>query len=187
MNRCEWAKSELMTAYHDLEWGVPLHDDCLLFEFLILEGAQAGLSWSTILQRRENYRTAFDHFDPGIVAGYSVSKVEKLLDNSGIIRNRRKIISAVQNARIFLEIQQEFGAFSTYLWNFVDGKPLQNHWLSLQEIPAQTAASNSLSSDLKRRGMQFVGPTICYAYMQAVGLVNDHTVSCFRHDELSRI
>jgi DNA-3-methyladenine glycosylase I len=185
MNRCEWAQTEMMTAYHDQEWGVPLHDDRLLFEFLILEGAQAGLSWSTILQRRETYRLAFDKFDPLLVAGYSPARVETLLLDAGIIRNRRKIEAAVQNARVFLQIQREFGTFDAFLWSFVGDKPVQNRWQSIHELPASTPTSEVLSRDLKKRGMQFVGPTICYAYMQAVGLVNDHTISCFRYQELS--
>ncbi|MCC6147999.1 MAG: DNA-3-methyladenine glycosylase I [Anaerolineaceae bacterium] len=185
MDRCGWAQSALMIAYHDLEWGVPLHDDSLLFEFLILEGAQAGLSWSTILNRREGYRQAFDQFDPALVASYTPEKVDALLLDSRIIRNRRKIEAAVQNARIFLQIQAEQGSFFTFLWQFVDGKPLQNRWRSLAELPAQTPLSQKLSQELRGRGMNFVGPTICYAYMQAVGLVNDHLLSCFRHAELA--
>ncbi|NPV77390.1 MAG: DNA-3-methyladenine glycosylase I [Anaerolineae bacterium] len=186
MKRCEWAKSDLMIAYHDLEWGVPLHDDRLLFEFLTLEGAQAGLSWSTILQRREGYRQVFDGFDPAVVASYTAEKIEALLLESRIIRNRRKIEASVQNARAFLQIQKEYKSFDAFLWQFTGGKPLQNHWQSLSEIPAKTPLAEELSRALRSRGMKFVGPTICYAYMQAVGLVNDHVVSCFRHQELAQ-
>jgi DNA-3-methyladenine glycosylase I len=173
-------------AYHDEEWGVPVHDDRILFEFLILEGAQAGLSWSTILKKRPNYRLAFDNFDPAVVAGYSDQKVAELLQDPGIVRNRLKINAAVQNARAFLAIQQEFGSFEAYLWGFVGGKPVRNSWSSLAEIPAHTPLSDALSKDLLRRGFKFVGSTICYAFMQAVGLVNDHTVNCFRYAQLSQ-
>jgi len=186
MDRCAWAQSELMIAYHDLEWGVPLHNDRLLFEFLVLEGAQAGLSWSTILQRREGYRQAFDGFDPAVVASYPIAKIDALLLDSRIIRNRLKIEAAVQNARAFLQIQKEYTSFDVFLWQFTGGKPLQNHWQSLSEIPAQTSLAEELSRTLRSRGMKFVGPTICYAYMQAVGLVNDHVISCFRHQELAQ-
>jgi DNA-3-methyladenine glycosylase I len=182
--RCEWAQDEDMIAYHDEEWGVPVYDDRLLFEFLILEGAQAGLSWRTILNRRENYRAAFNNFLPEIVAAYDEEKIASLLANPGIIRNRLKIRSAVQNARAFLHIQEEFGSFSAYLWSFMGGKPRVNRWTSLSDIPTQTDESRALSKDLKQRGFNFVGPTICYAFMQAVGLVNDHTVDCFRYNEI---
>jgi DNA-3-methyladenine glycosylase I len=186
--RCAWASSDpLYTTYHDLEWGVPAHDDRHLFEMLILEGAQAGLSWITILKKRDNYRQAFDNFEAQVVAGYDERKIEALLTNPGIVRNRRKIEAAVQNARAFLAIQQEFGAFDAYLWRFVGGQPQQNHWHALTELPAQTAESEALSKDLRRRGFNFVGPTICYAFMQAVGLVNDHVIDCFRHAEIAQL
>ena len=171
--RCEWAGDDpLSVAYHDEEWGVPVHDDRTLFEFLILEGAQAGLSWNTILKKRENYRAAFDNFDPHKVASYDEEKIAALLDNPGIVRNRLKVRSAVQNARAFLEVQQEFGTFDAYIWQFVDGRPIQNNWRSLSEIPAQTAASQAMSEDLKKGGFNFVGPTICYAFMQKNGTLN---------------
>ena len=183
--RCDWAGTDpLYVAYHDEEWGVPAHDDRTLFEFLILEGAQAGLSWSTILNKRENYRKAFDNFDPVKVARYDARKVAKLLADPGIVRNRLKIHAAIQNARAFLEIQREFGSFDAYLWQFVGGKPKLNKWKTLKEIPAHTAESDALSKDLKKRGFSFVGSTICYALMQAVGMVNDHVVGCFRYAEL---
>lgn len=183
--RCDWAGTEpLYLAYHDNEWGLPEHDDRKLFEMLVLEGAQAGLSWSTILNKRENYRLAFDNFEPEIIAAYDDDKIEALLADPGIVRNRRKIESAVQNARAFLEIQQEFGSFDVYLWGFVGGKPIVSAWKSLSELPAKTAESEALSKDLKRRGFNFVGPTICYAFMQAIGMVNDHVVDCFRYAEL---
>lgn len=182
--RCGWAQSELMTVYHDQEWGVPVYDDRLLFEFLTLEGAQAGLTWSTILKRRENYRQALDNFQPEIIATYDEGKVAALLQNPGIIRNRLKIRSVIRNARAFVDIQGEFGGFSKYIWGFVDGKPLQNHLPSISEIPAKTPQSEGMSKDLIKRGFTFVGPTICYAFMQAVGMVNDHTVDCFRYTEL---
>jgi DNA-3-methyladenine glycosylase I len=183
-SRCQWAGTELSTAYHDHEWGVPVHDDRLLFEFLILEGAQAGLNWETILKKREGYRLAFDNFDPNIVAGYGPEKVEELLLNPGIVRNRRKVLSAVQNARAFLQVQQEYGSFDAYIWQFVGGKPVQNAWNAQSELPASTAQSDSMSRDLKKRGFSFCGSTICYAYMQAVGMVNDHEISCFRYLDL---
>lgn len=184
--RCLWAGSDpLYAAYHDLEWGVPVHDDRTLFEFLVLEGAQAGLSWSTILKKRDAYRAAFDQFDPTIVAGYDDGKVVELLANPGIVRNRAKIASAIRNARAFLLIQQEFGSFDAYTWQVVGGRPIQNAWRSLAEIPAETAESRAMSKDLQRHGLNFVGPTICYAFMQACGMVNDHTVDCFRHAQLS--
>ncbi len=184
-SRCEWAGTDpLYVAYHDQEWGVPVHDDRTLFEFLILEGAQAGLSWSTILNKRENYRKAFDSFDPAKVARYDARKVARLMADPGIVRNRLKIEAAIQNARAFLEIQREFGSFDAYIWRFVGGQPKLNQWKRLNEIPAHTAESDAMSKDLKRRGFSFVGSTICYAFMQAVGMVNDHIVSCFRYREL---
>jgi len=175
-----------MIAYHDREWGVPLHEEQQLFEFLILEGAQAGLSWSTILRKRENYRQAFDGFDPRKVAEYGEEKAEALLQDPGIVRNERKIKSAISNAKIFLEIQNEFGSFDEYIWGFVGGSPIQNHWNSAEKIPSETEESSHMSKDLKRRGFSFTGPTICYAFMQAVGMVNDHTTHCFRHREIMR-
>jgi DNA-3-methyladenine glycosylase I len=183
--RCEWAGEDpLYITYHDLEWGVPIHDDRRLFEFLILEGAQAGLSWSTILRKREGYRRAFAAFDPSQVARFDPGRVEELMADPAIVRNRRKIEAAVANARAFTAIQEEFGSFDAYVWGFVGGAPVQNHWRSLAELPAQTLESQSMSRDLIRRGFRFVGPTICYAFMQAVGMVNDHVVDCFRHAEL---
>jgi DNA-3-methyladenine glycosylase I len=184
--RCGWAINDdpLYTAYHDQEWGVPVHDDRLLFEFLVLEGAQAGLSWSTILRKRENFRLAFDGFNPVVIAAYGEAKIAELMANPGIIRNRRKIEAAVLNAQAFLKVQQEFGSFDAYLWGFVNGKPLKNAWKSLGEIPAQTEVSQRMSKDLVRRGFHFVGPTICYAHMQATGMVNDHLVSCFRYNQV---
>ncbi len=185
ITRCAWSTSDpLYIAYHDQEWGVPVHDDRAIFEFLVLEGAQAGLSWITILRKRDNYRAAFDQFDPARVARYDEKKIEALLTNPGIVRNRRKIEAAVQNARAFLEVQGEFGSFDRYIWRFVGGAPRQNAWTSLEQIPAQTEESVALSKDLIRRGFRFVGPTICYAHMQATGMVNDHTVDCFRYKEL---
>jgi len=172
--------SPQMEKYHDFEWGVPVHDDRLLFEFLVLEGAQAGLSWSTILGKRENYRQAFDHFDPHIVARYNESKIHELLQFEGIVRNRLKIQAAVINAREFLVVQQEFGSFNDYLWRFVEGKPIVNHWKRHEDIPASTRLSEILSRDLKKRGFKFVGSTICYAHMQAIGMVDDHLKGCFR-------
>lgn len=178
--RCAWAKTEPNVSYHDKEWGVPVHDDQLLFEFLILEGAQAGLSWETILKKREAYRKAFDNFDPKRVSRYSPSRVEKLMNNAGIVRNRLKIESAIGNAKALLRLQKEFGSFDAYLWAFVGGKPRVNQWKALGEIPAASPESEALSRDLKRRGFRFVGSTICYAFMQAVGMVNDHTLNCFK-------
>jgi DNA-3-methyladenine glycosylase I len=182
--RCSWPSSELDIAYHDKEWGVPVHDDRVLFEFLILEGAQAGLSWSTILGKRENYRKAFAGFDPKRVARLAKSDLRRLLKNPGIVRNRLKIESTVANARAFVAVQKEFGSFDRYVWGFVCGKPLQARRKSLKDIPARTAESDALSKDLKRRGFRFVGSTICYAFMQAVGMVNDHVVGCYRRREL---
>jgi DNA-3-methyladenine glycosylase I len=174
-----------MIAYHDEEWGVPLHDDGKLFEFLILEGAQAGLSWSTILNKRAGYRKAFAGFDPTKVARFTERRVEKLLTDPGIVRNRAKVTSAVGNAQAFLAVQEEFGTFDAYQWRFVDGAPVQNKWRRLADLPASTAVSEAISKDLKKRGFRFVGPTICYAHMQATGMVNDHVVSCFRHREVA--
>ena len=184
MRRCEWAKTELAIAYHDKEWGVPLHDDRALFEFLILEGAQAGLSWETVLRKRDNYRASFDGFDTRMVAEYGERKVKELLGDPGIIRNRRKITAAIQNARSFVAIQEEFGSFDAYVWRFVSGQPRKNGWRTVKEIPSRTPESEALSQDLMRRGFRFVGPIICYAFMQAVGMVNDHTVDCFRYGEV---
>ena len=186
MKRCTWAKNELSIAYHDTEWGVPLHDDRTLFEFLILEGAQAGLSWDTILRKRENYRTAFDNFDAEKVARYDDKKIAELLENEGIIRNRLKIASAIGNAQAFLRVQDEIGSFDKYIWNFVNGKPLKNSVKDTSEVPAKTAVSDVISKDLKKRGFNFVGSTIMYAFMQATGMVNDHLVTCFRYEEISR-
>jgi len=184
-HRCPWCGMEpLYVSYHDEEWGVPLHDDTKLFEFLVLEGAQAGLSWRTILKRRDGYRRAFAHFDPRIVAEYGESDMERLVHDPGIIRNRLKIRSAINNARCFLEIQEEFGSFDSYIWRFVNGKPIQNSWHALKDIPALTDEARNMSKDLKKRGFSFVGPTICYAHMQATGMVNDHLRSCFRYDEI---
>ena len=181
LKRCAWARGELDVAYHDTEWGVPQREDRVLFEFLLLEGAQAGLSWSTILRKRENYRKAFADFDPRKVAKFSDAKIAKLLQDPGLVRNRLKMHAAVTNARAFLDVQREFGRFDAYIWGFVDGHPIVNHWKALRDIPAKTAASDAMSKDLKRRGFKFVGSTICYAFMQAVGMVNDHEVTCFRH------
>ena len=184
MQRCQWAKGGLSTHYHDEEWGAPVHDDRTLFEFLILEGAQAGLSWNTILKKRENYRVAFDGFDAAIVAGYGRWKVNQLLADPGIVRNRLKIDSAVRNAGAFLAVREERGSFDAYIWEFVGGRPKVNAWRSADEVPARTPESVAMSKDLKRRGFNFVGSTICYAFMQAVGMVNDHTVDCFRYGEI---
>ncbi len=179
--RCHWATDELSTRYHDEEWGVPVHDDRKLFEFLLLEGAQAGLSWSTILKKRENFRVAFDNFNPSKIATYDRRKVARLLADPGIVRNRLKIAAAIQNARAFLDVQKEFGSFDTYIWGFVGRKPIINRRHSSRKVPARTRKSDAMSKDLKRRGFSFVGSTICYAFMQAVGMVNDHSVNCFRH------
>lgn len=184
--RCPWAKTELYVQYHDSEWGVPVHDDRLLFEFLILEGAQAGLSWETILKKRQNYRRAFDNFDPAVVARYGQKERKGLLADARIIRNRLKIEAAVQNAEAFLAVQGEFGTFDAYIWRFVGKEPKQSTWRSIKEVPAKTPESDAMSKDLKRRGFKFVGSTICYAFMQAVGMVNDHLVDCFRHGELRK-
>lgn len=188
--RCSWPSSELDIAYHDQEWGVPVHDDRVLFEFLILEGAQAGLSWITILKKRGNYRRAFDGFDPRKIAAYDDAKVFTLLADPGIVRNRLKIAATIQNAKAFLAVQKEFGSFDAYVWQFVGGRPKQNRWKSIAEAPAKTPQSDALSKDLLERGFKFVGSTICYAFMQAVGMVNDHTVDCFRYSaksDLSRV
>ena len=186
--RCPWAGDDpLYVDYHDTEWGVPLHDDRRLFEFLVLEGAQAGLSWLTILRKRENYRQVFDGFDPARIAEFGSEKIERLMANAGIVRNRLKVVSAVRNARAFLDIQREFGSFDAYVWRFVEGKPKINRWRSLPEVRAETTESRALSQDLIRRGFTFVGPTICYAFMQAVGMVNDHLAACFRHREISSV
>ena len=183
MDRCSWATNELNIPYHDQEWGVPLHDDRGLFEFLILEGAQAGLSWDTILRKRENYRAAFDNFDPAEVARYDEAKCAELLLNEGIIRNRLKVASAVANAKAFLKVQDEFGSFDKYIWGFVGGSPIDNK-LKGGDVPAKTEVSDAISKDLKKRGFNFVGSTIMYAFMQATGMVNDHLVSCFRYKEV---
>jgi DNA-3-methyladenine glycosylase I len=184
--RCGWVHDDpIEIAYHDQEWGVPLHDDRKHFEFIILDGFQAGLSWLTILRKRENFRTAFDNFDPTLVARYDDTKQQSLLQNKGIIRNRLKIQAATTNARAFLQVQAEFGSFDAYIWRFVEGEPLQNSWPTLADVPTKTARSDAMSQDLKKRGFKFVGSTICYAYMQAAGMVNDHVVDCFRHGELS--
>lgn len=186
MNRCNWATNELNILYHDSEWGVPVHDDRLFFEFLILEGAQAGLSWDTILRKRDNYRDAFDNFDPVIVSQYDDEKCGELLLNVGIIRNRLKIKSAVENAKAFLKVQEEFGSFDKYIWSFVGGKPLDNKLKGMGDVPAKTEVSDAISKDLKKRGFNFVGSTIMYAFMQATGMVNDHLVTCFRYKEIVR-
>jgi len=187
IERCPWAKTELSTAYHDAEWGVPIHDDRRLFEFLVLEGAQAGLSWETILRKRPAYRAAFDGFDIQKVARYGSRQVDRLLANPGIVRNRLKIVSAIENAGGVLAVRSEFGSLDAYLWSFVGRQPRTNRWQSLTQIPSRTPEAEALSRDLVKRGFRFVGPTICYAFMQAVGMVNDHLVTCFRHAELSRL
>jgi DNA-3-methyladenine glycosylase I len=184
-HRCAWARSELAIRYHDEEWGVPARDDRTLFEFLVLEGAQAGLSWETILRKRERYRQVFDGFDPDIVAGYGPEQVEVLLADPGIVRNRAKIAATITNARAALAVRDECGSLAAYLWRFVDGQPRVNAWRTLAEVPARTAEADAMSKDLKRRGFAFVGSTICYAFMQAVGMVNDHTTDCFRYAELA--
>lgn len=184
MQRCDWAKNELAIHYHDTEWGVPLHDDQKIFEFLILEGAQAGLSWDTVLAKRDNYRAAFDNFDAEKIAKYDDKKCAELLQNQGIIRNRLKIASAVRNAKCYLEIVEKEGSFDKYIWSFVDGKPIVNNWETHKGVPASTAISDAMSKDLKKRGFNFVGSTIMYAFMQATGMVNDHLISCFRYKEV---
>jgi DNA-3-methyladenine glycosylase I len=186
VQRCLWAASEPNTSYHDTQWGVPVHEDRLLFEMLILEGAQAGLSWTTILNKRENYRRAFDNFDAKKIARYDARKVKQLLANPGIVRNRLKVAAAITNAKAFLTAQKEFGSFDAYIWSFVKGKPIQNRRKSFKEVPARTQESDAMSKDLLKRGFKFVGSTICYAFMQAVGMVNDHTVDCFRHAKLAK-
>ena len=189
VTRCAWLDfrskpSELDIHYHDEEWGVPVHGDTLLFEFLILEGAQAGLSWATILKKRDNYRTAYDKFSPAKVAKYNEAKQRELLQNEGIVRNRLKVAASVINAKIFLDVQKEFGRFDKYIWGFVNGSTIQNSWKSLKELPPTTQESDAMSKDLKKRGFKFVGSTICYAFMQAIGMVNDHTTDCFRYSQL---
>ncbi len=185
MKRCEWGnKSELERSYHDEEWGVPIHDDRSLFEFLILEGAQAGLSWSTILRKREGYRKAFDNFDARKISRYSKTDVSGLLANPGIIRNKLKIEATIVNARAFLQVQEEFGSFDRYVWQFVNGKPIQNSWKKMTDIPSTSPESEAMAKDLRKRGFKFVGTTICYAFMQAVGMVNDHVLDCFRYKQL---
>jgi DNA-3-methyladenine glycosylase I len=184
MPRCAWATTEPAITYHDKEWGVPVHDDRVLFEFLILEGAQAGLSWNTILNKRKNYRKAFDGFRPEKIARYTNRDVQRLLRNDGIVRNRLKIAATIENAKRFLEVRKEFGSFDAYLWSFVGGAPIQNRWRTLADVPARTAESDAMSRDLLRRGFKFVGSTICYAFIQATGMVNDHLVTCPRYAEL---
>ena len=187
LNRCPWPRTELDIHYHDTEWGVPQHDDRVLFEFLILEGAQAGLSWSTILKKRENYRAALDQFDARRIAKYDDRKVAQLLADPGIVRNRLKIAATIRNAKACLEVQKEFGSFDQYLWQFIGGQPRQNAWTSLKQVPAKTPESDAMSKDLLQRGFKFVGSTICYALMQAVGMVNDHPVDCFRHAQVKKL
>jgi DNA-3-methyladenine glycosylase I len=184
--RCGWAKNGLSIQYHDREWGVPLHEDRALLEFLILEGAQAGLSWDTILKKRDNYRAAFDGFEAKKIARYDRRKIAALMRNEGIVRNRLKILSAVQNAKAFLEVQKEFGSFDRYIWQFVGGKPLVNAWNAMKKVPSRTVESDAMSKDLKKRGFNFVGSTICYAFMQATGMVNDHAVECFRYRQVGK-
>ena len=188
LKRCAWPTNDpLMIEYHDHEWGVPLHDDRKFFEFIVLDSFQAGLSWATILRKRENFRTAFDNFNPALIAGYQAEKINELLNNAGIIRNRAKINATVKNARAFLEVQKEFGTFDRYIWQFVGGKPIVNRWKSITELPAKSLEAEIMSRDLIGRGFSFVGPTTCYAFMQAAGLVNDHEVGCFRYDEINRM
>jgi len=187
INRCAWVNTDLqMIEYHDKEWGTPIHNDRLLFEFLILEGAQAGLSWSTILRKRENFRMAFDNFDYNKIAKYNGQKVEELMNIEGIIRNRRKIEAIIANAKAFLQIQKDFGSFDKYIWKFVNYRTIDNKFKELSELPSKTEQSEQMSKDLKKRGFKFIGPTICYAFMQAVGMVNDHIISCFRYDEINK-
>jgi DNA-3-methyladenine glycosylase I len=186
LKRCPWAVGALGIAYHDREWGVPLHDDPKLFEFLILEGAQAGLSWETILRKRDNYRKAFTGFDPAAVARFGKRDLQRLMADPGIVRNRLKIDAAVRNARTFIQVQEEFGSFDEFIWRFVDGRPLRNRWRSIKQVPSRTAQSDAMSKELRQRGFSFVGSTICYAFMQAVGMVNDHLVGCFRYDQIRR-
>jgi len=187
VNRCAWAGSDPeMISYHDLEWGTPIHDDRLLFEFLILEGAQAGLSWSTILRKRDNYRKTFNNFDAKKIANYNENLIEELLTNEGIIRNRQKIEAVISNAKVFLKIKEEYGSFDKFIWNFVNHKPIINKFKDLSELPSKTEISEQMSKELKKKGFKFVGPTICYAFMQAVGMVNDHVMDCFRYNEINR-
>jgi DNA-3-methyladenine glycosylase I len=185
--RCPWPTDDLYRAYHDHEWGVPVHDDRHLFEMLILEGAQAGLSWHTILKKRENYRAAFDWFDAEKIAHYNQRRIERLLVNPGIVRNRLKVAAAIQNAKACLTVREEFGSLDRYLWRFVEGTPKQNRWRTMKQVPTRTAESDALSKDLQRRGFKFVGSTICYAFMQAVGMVNDHLTTCYRHQEIAEL
>lgn len=188
MKRCEWANSnQLEMEHHDEEWGVPVHDDRLLFEMLILEGAQSGLSWATILQKRDGYRQAFDNFDAKKISRYSEKKVEKLLQDPGIVRNKLKVNATVVNAKQFLQIQKEYGSFDEYIWSFVGGKPIKNKWKKLSEVPSSSAESHDMSKSMKKKGFKFIGPTTCYAYMQAIGMVNDHVVSCFRYTKVSKM
>ncbi len=188
MNRCEWANSnQLEIEHHDEEWGVPVHDDRLLFEMLILEGAQSGLSWATILQKRNGYVKAFDNFDAVKISKYSEKKIEKLLQDPGIVRNKLKVNATVTNANRFLELQKEYGSFNQYIWSFVGGKPINNKWKALSEVPANSPESDDMSKSLKKKGFKFIGPTTCYAYMQAVGMVNDHVISCFRYSEVIKL
>jgi len=188
MKRCGWCgDKQIYKDYHDKEWGVPVYDDQMLFEFLILEGAQAGLSWITILQKRDNYREAFDNFDPVKIAQYDERKIEELLSNPGIVRNKLKVNAAVTNAKLFLEVQEEFGSFKEYIWQFVDGKPIQNSYQQLSDVPATTDVSDKMSKVLKKRGFKFIGSTICYAFMQAVGMVNDHVTDCYRYNEVKAL
>ncbi len=183
--RCEWStKSDHEKEYHDKEWGVPLYDDQLLFEFLILEGVQAGLSWSTVLAKRDHYRLVYHNFDPTIVAQYNQQKIEELLQDKGIIRNKLKVNASISNAKAFLKVVEEFGSFNSYIWGFVSGKPITNHWKTKEEVPATTELSDKMAKDLKKRGFKFIGSTICYAFMQATGMVNDHTIDCFRYKEV---
>jgi DNA-3-methyladenine glycosylase I len=187
-NTCAWpGNNDLMIKYHDEEWGVPVHDDRKLFEFIVLDGFQAGLSWTTILNKRENFRKAFDNFEPEVIAEYGEGKVETLLQDAGIIRNKLKVRATITNAKAFLEVQKEYGSFGKYIWQFTGGKPRVNQWASMEEIPASSKESDAMSKDLKQRGFKFVGTTICYAFMQAAGMVNDHVVQCFRHAELSNM
>ncbi len=185
MPRCAWAKHALAIRYHDEEWGVPVHDDRLLFEFLVLEGAQAGLSWDTILKKREQYRVAFDNFAAAKIARYTQAKIEQLLADPGIVRNRLKIAATIHNAKAFLAVQAEWGSLDAYIWQYVGGKPKQNVWRSMTEVPARTSESDAMSKDLQRRGFKFAGSTICYAFMQAIGMVNDHTIDCFRYQQIA--
>ena len=184
LTRCPWPSNDLSIRYHDEEWGTPAHDDVTLFEFLILEGAQAGLSWDTILKKRENYRAAFNNFDPKKIVGYDRRKIQMLMNNAGIVRNRLKIATTVQNAKVFLKVQELFGSFDAYIWQFTGGSPIVNAWRSSKQVPASTPASDAMSKDLKKRGFSFIGTKICYAFMQATGMVNDHLTSCFRYSQL---